>query len=73
MKLIIDTNLLFSSISKPDGKIAEIILNPNFHLKITGCKEPRNQREAWRFPLKIMMAFYLKFMVLEMDIFIRFF
>ncbi|MBK8328513.1 MAG: DNA-binding protein [Bacteroidetes bacterium] len=37
MKLIIDTNLLFSSISKSDGRIAEIILNPNFHLQLTGC------------------------------------
>lgn len=37
MKLIIDTNLIFSSISKYDGKIAEIILNPNFHLQLTGC------------------------------------
>ena len=26
MKLIIDTNLIFSSISKSDGRIAEIIL-----------------------------------------------
>ncbi len=37
MKLIIDTNLIFSSISKSDGRIAEIILNPNFHLQLTGC------------------------------------
>jgi predicted nucleic acid-binding protein len=37
MKLIVDTNLIFSSISKPDGRIAEIILNPNFHLQLTGC------------------------------------
>ncbi len=37
MKLIIDTNLIFSSISKSNGRIAEIILNPNFHLQLTGC------------------------------------
>ena len=37
MKLIIDTNLIFSSISKSEGRIAEIILNPNFHLQLTGC------------------------------------
>ncbi len=37
MKLIIDTNLIFSSISKSNGRIAEIIMNPNFHLQLTGC------------------------------------
>ena len=37
MKVIIDTNCLFSSIIKPDGKIAEIILNPKFDLTIIGC------------------------------------
>ncbi len=37
MRLIIDTNLIFSSISKSDGRIAEIILNPHFHLQLTGC------------------------------------
>jgi predicted nucleic acid-binding protein len=37
MKLIIDTNLLFSAISKPDGKIAEIILHPQFGLELIGC------------------------------------
>jgi predicted nucleic acid-binding protein len=37
MKVLIDTNLLFSAIIKPDGKIAEIILNSNFDLKIYGC------------------------------------
>jgi len=37
MKLIIDTNLLFSSISKSNGIIAEIIMNPKFHLQLIGC------------------------------------
>ena len=37
MKLVIDTNLLFSAVIKPDGKIAEIILNPKFDLQIIGC------------------------------------
>ena len=37
MKILIDTNLLFSAIIKPDGKIAEIILNPKFELTILGC------------------------------------
>lgn len=37
MRVLIDTNLLFSAIMKPDGKIAEIILNSNFDLKIYGC------------------------------------
>ena len=37
MEVIIDTNLLFSSISKRDGRIAEIILNPKFNLKVIGC------------------------------------
>ncbi len=37
MKLIIDTNLLFSAVSKPDGRIAEIILNPAFNLQLMGC------------------------------------
>ena len=37
MKLVIDTNLLFSSVIKPDGLIAEIILNPKFELQIIGC------------------------------------
>ena len=37
MNLIIDTNLLFSSISKSNGRIAEIIMNPKFHLHLTGC------------------------------------
>ena len=33
MKLLVDTNLLFSSISKPDGRIAEIISNHTFILR----------------------------------------
>lgn len=37
MNVLIDTNLLFSAIIKPDGKIAEIILNPKFGLTIYGC------------------------------------
>ena len=37
MKLVIDTNLLFSSVIKPDGQIAEIIMNPKFELQIIGC------------------------------------
>ena len=37
MKLVIDTNLLFSAVIKPDGQIAEIILNPKFELQIIGC------------------------------------
>jgi predicted nucleic acid-binding protein len=37
MRVLIDTNLLFSAIIKPDGKIAEIIMNSNFDLKIFGC------------------------------------
>ena len=37
MKLVIDTNLLFSAVIKPDGLIAEIILNPKFELQIIGC------------------------------------
>ena len=37
MNLVIDSNLLFSSVIKPEGTIAEIILNPNFELKIYGC------------------------------------
>jgi|ERR1017187_4649333 predicted nucleic acid-binding protein len=37
MKLVIDTNLLFSAVIKPDGQIAEIIMNPKFELQIIGC------------------------------------
>ena len=37
MKLVIDTNLLFSAVIRPDGLIAEIILNPKFELQIIGC------------------------------------
>lgn len=37
MKILIDTNLLFSAIIKPEGKISEIILNPKFGLNIFGC------------------------------------
>ena len=37
MILVIDTNLLFSAVINPQGTIAEIILNPKFKLKITGC------------------------------------
>jgi len=37
MKIVIDTNLLFSAIIKPNGKIGEIILNPSFSLEIYGC------------------------------------
>jgi predicted nucleic acid-binding protein len=37
MKLVIDTNLLFSACVKQDGRIAEIILNPMFKLELIGC------------------------------------
>jgi predicted nucleic acid-binding protein len=37
MRVVIDTNLLFSAIVKPDGRIAEIILNPLFKLELMGC------------------------------------
>jgi predicted nucleic acid-binding protein len=37
MKVLIDTNLLFSAIIKPNGQIAEIILNPKFDLTVFGC------------------------------------
>lgn len=37
MKLVIDTNLLFSAISKRDGIIAELIMNPQIQLHLTGC------------------------------------
>ena len=35
--IIIDTNLLISSLIKPDGKIAEILLNPLFNFKKYSC------------------------------------
>jgi len=37
MRLILDTNLLFSSIVKPDGRIADIIMNQGFKLEKIGC------------------------------------
>jgi predicted nucleic acid-binding protein len=37
MKLVIDTNLLFSACVKQQGRIAEIILNPMFKLELIGC------------------------------------
>lgn len=37
MKVILDTNIFFSALIKPDGKIAEIILNPAFHFEKYTC------------------------------------
>lgn len=37
MKLLLDTNIIFSALLNPSGKIAEIILNPSFQLKKYGC------------------------------------
>ena len=37
MKIILDSNILFSALLKPDGRIAEIILNPVFPLEKLAC------------------------------------
>lgn len=52
MKVIIDTNLLFSAVSKPDGKIAEIILNPALSIEFVGCYF--SQIELFKYKEKIL-------------------
>ncbi len=37
MKIILDSNILFSALLKPDGRIAEIMLNPAFSLEKLAC------------------------------------
>lgn len=37
MNIIIDANLVFSSLIKPDGRIAEILLNPSFNFNRYSC------------------------------------
>lgn len=37
MKVILDTNVFFSALIKPDGKIAEILLNPSFQFEKYTC------------------------------------
>lgn len=37
MKVIIDSNILFSALLKPDGRIAEILLNPAFVMDKMTC------------------------------------
>ena len=37
MKIILDSNILFSALLKPDGRIAEILLNPAFSLEKLAC------------------------------------
>lgn len=37
MDIVIDSNILFSALLKPDGKLAEIILNPAFSLSKYTC------------------------------------
>ena len=37
MKIILDTNLLFSAIIRPDGKISEILLDASLNLEKFGC------------------------------------
>jgi predicted nucleic acid-binding protein len=37
MKVVLDSNIVFSSLIKPDGKISEIILNPFFQFEKFSC------------------------------------
>ena len=37
MKIVIDSNILFSALLKADAKLAEIILNPSFRIESYSC------------------------------------
>ena len=37
MEIVVDSNILFSALLKADGRLAEIILNPAFHINHHTC------------------------------------